>query len=363
MFGLLMRRAQNGESDTYEASISVPEILASIEDVKIIAGVLLALVVLSVSLRFYVRIFITKIIGPEDWSMLATFLCSLAQSAISIVSCDISEAQWKGDTSASSARIYAGISKASGVLYILILIGLKISLGFFFLNIFSHKKRQRIIIYVIMGLSAFFGIAYLPLGYGTCAQLKVFPGLKTTCPAAVQTAASVVFGIFSLITIAGDFALTLMAIVALWTAKLPVPTKVSACLLLVLGSAGGVASTVRMAIVLKKTDPVAYTQELFLLVKWVLVEIALGIIAANLAMVRPLFHKVLVKMGVITSTQVTKTGVTGTAKSGTRRTRGDPTGEDLLLEEIKREVNVTVVVDSEKGSGEFDMEGARPHGV
>ncbi|KAF2222463.1 hypothetical protein BDZ85DRAFT_313419 [Elsinoe ampelina] len=359
LFGLLMRREENGSSSTYQASIPVDQILKSIDDVKIITIVLMILTIISVLLRFYVRLGISKIFGPEDWSMLVVFLLAMGQSSLSIVSIDISKRQWMGDADPHLTVVYTDLSKASGVLYILILTGLKISLGFFFLNIFSHKKTQRKIIYTIMALSTFFGLAYLPLGYGTCAQIKVLPGLTTTCPAAVQTAASAVFAAFSLVTILGDFALTIMAIRALYQAKLPLATKISACLLLVLGSAGGVASTVRMAVVLKKTDPVKYTQELFLLVKWVLVEIALGVIAANLAMVRPLFHKMLVKFGVITSTEVTRTGVTGTLKSGTRRTRGDPHGDELLLEEIKREVVVTVAVEEEKAPSDFEQEMVR----
>ncbi|TKX19096.1 hypothetical protein C1H76_8762 [Elsinoe australis] len=364
-FAMLMRRAEKDASDVYKPSISVPEVISAIESVKITAAIFMGLIILSVSLRFYVRLGITKTFGPEDWSMLVTFLLAMAHGAISITSCDFSVRQWKGDVSLDLARTNAHLSKASGIFYILILIGLKISLGYFFLNIFSHKKKQRIAIYTIMALSILFGLAYLPLGYGTCAQIKVLPGLKTTCPPAVQTSASVIFGIFSLITVIGDFALTGMAIVALWSAKLPTPTKVSACLLLILGSAGGVASTVRMAIVLKKSDPVKYTQELVMLLRWILIEIGLGIVAANLAMIRPLFHKMLVKIGVITSTEITRTGgVTGTFnKSATRRTIKDVQGEDLLLGEVKREVNVTVVVDSEKGSGEFDMGMARPTGI
>ncbi|KAG8630006.1 hypothetical protein KVT40_001625 [Elsinoe batatas] len=331
LLGLLMRREENGSSSTYQASIPVDQILKSIDEVKIITIVLMILTIISVLLRFYVRLGISKIFGPEDWSMLVVFLLAMAQSSISIVSIGISKRQWMGDVNPHLTVVYTDLSKASGVMYILILTGLKISLGFFFLNIFSHKKTQRKIIYTIMALSTFFGIAYLPLGYGTCAQIKVLPGLKTTCPAAVQTAASAVFGAFSLVTIVGDFALTLMAIRALYQAKLPLATKISACLLLVLGSAGGMAEV--------------YAGTL--------------LIAANLAMVRPLFHKMLVKFGVITSAEVTKTGATGTLKSGTRRTRGDPHGDELLLEEIKREVVVTVAVEEEKAPSDFEQEMVR----
>ncbi|KAF4547560.1 Hypothetical protein D9617_40g013000 [Elsinoe fawcettii] len=356
LFGILMKREENGAVGDYQASISAAQVLKSIQEVRVITAVLMVLTIISVLLRFYVRLGISKVFGPEDWSMLMVFLLAVSESSLSLVSIGISEKQWMGDTSPELAITYANISKASGIIYILILTGLKISIGYFFLNIFSHKKNQRKIIYTIMALSTFFGIAYLPLGYGTCAQIKVLPGLKTTCPSAVQTAATAVFAAFSLVTIIGDFALTLMAILALHAAKLPLPTKISACMLLVLGSAGGVASTARMIVVLKKTDPVKYTQELFLLVKWILVEIALGVIAANLAMVRPLFHKVLVKMGVLTSTNITKTGATGTLKSGTRRTRVE-NGDELLLDEIKREVHIQV--DEEKASEDFEQDGGR----
>ena len=238
--------------------------------------------------------------------------------------------------------------EAAGATYISTLVALKISLGFFFIHIFSHRRYYKIAIYVMMGLSTVLGLTYLPIGNFTCAQFKAFPGIVNKCPQPLQNAASILFVMFSIVNITSDFALTLMACTALWQAKLPTPTKISAALLLCLGSMGGVASSIRLAIWFEPADIAKYTQETLALVRWILIELAFSVIAANLALTRPLFHSLMVKVGLIT--QIGTTNATHQSAGGARNplpksTRTASEGDERLLSDSKR--GITVVVDTE----------------
>ncbi|GAM91378.1 hypothetical protein ANO11243_094280 [Dothideomycetidae sp. 11243] len=150
-----------------------------------------------------------------------------------------------------------------------------------------------------MVTSVISGLLYMPLGCFTCAEFKVFPGLPNHCPGAVQHAASSLFVIFSVTQIVGDVVLSLLACIALWGGKMPLPTKISGIFLLCIGSCGGVASAVRLYFFLDPANINTYTQQTMALVRCVLIELGTCVIAANLAMIKPLFQALLLKAGLI----------------------------------------------------------------
>lgn len=179
--------------------------------------------------------------------------------------------------------------------YVVTLIGIKVSLGYFFLNIFTYQRLQRTIIYTIMVSSAVLGTIYFPMASFTCAQVKVVSGSSTDC--AIQPAATVMFIIFSAVNIASDFAFMVMAVGALFSARLPLVTKLSTIMLLCLGSAGGVASVIRLVICLTPVSAANYSKDNLNLLKWILIELGSSVIVTNLALTKPLFHAALIKIG------------------------------------------------------------------
>lgn len=81
-----------------------------------------------------------------------------------------------------------------------------------------------------------------------------------------------------------------------------------------------------------------------------IIELAAGIIAANLAMIRPLLHAFLMKFKLISTQGTTEpTRQTGT-KTTQRQMHTDRNGDTFPLNEIKRDVEV--IVDEEKGGTE-----------
>ncbi|KAF2149668.1 hypothetical protein K461DRAFT_297115 [Myriangium duriaei CBS 260.36] len=267
--------------------------IASITHIQNVAIVFLVLIIASVSIRMYVRVYMTKKFKTEDWAMVATFVVAVAHVTMAIVICQYSVEALRGHTVVS--RINSYLLKTSGVTYILNLILLKISLGYFFLDIFTYQLFQRTVIYAIMILSAAIGFAYFPIANFTCAQLKPLPGTSDDC--SIQKASSILLILFSLTNILGDFAFMLMAIVALWAAKLPTITKISTIILLCLGSTGGVASVIRLVICLEPTTLANYSKQNLDLLRWIVIELGFSVVATNLALIRPLFHAILSKLG------------------------------------------------------------------
>lgn len=189
--------------------------------------------------------------------------------------------------------------------YVMTLSVLKISLGFFFLNIFLHRKLQSYLIYAVMILSFLLGMAYWPVGFITCAEIKADLGYVSNCPTRIQRAADALFDAFSLVNILGDFIFVGMSVSAIWEAKLSVMSKLSASTLLLVACSGAVASTIRFVLVVEPTDPKTATQDLIDIFKWCIVEVGVCFIAANLVMLRPLFRQIMIRAGLMTEVQTT----------------------------------------------------------
>ncbi|KAF2225416.1 hypothetical protein BDZ85DRAFT_279104 [Elsinoe ampelina] len=344
---MIKRQDGDGSVDGYTASITAKMIIHELNKIETLVIVFAVLITLSMLIRVYVRLAMTRIWGREDWAMVVTYLFSMTQSILSAVISETGKQLWSGN--AGVAKLNDHMSRVSYGFYALTLIALKFSLGFFFLRIFSHKKIQRTIIYVTLGLHTLSGLTYFAFPVFTCVQLKALQGLTDSC--ALQSTSTAIFTIFSLMNILSDFIFTTMAVTALWKAKLPVPTKISACALVLIGCVGGVASIIRLAYVLQPTDPLRYTQQLFDLARWVIIELAAGILAANLAMIRPLLHDFLVRFKIISTQGTTEPSRHTGNRTAQRQVHTDRNGDTFPLNEIKR--GVEVIVDAEKGSDEY----------
>ncbi|TKX19184.1 hypothetical protein C1H76_8638 [Elsinoe australis] len=372
-------------ADTSDASIAAARaymqmVVDQSSEIRVLAAVLLLFVILSVGVRFYVRIRMLGQFGPEDWSMLVAFIFSAAQCSIGIAVVTYGIQATYGNHRAN--RINNKLSKYSTGMFALALVALKISLGFFFIKIFSHKRIQRWSIISLCVLSTITGLAYFAFASFTCTVLKQAPGSEAQCP--IQPVAQGVFYAFSVVSIASDYIFTLMAVYALWQAKLPITTKLPACMLLVMGTVGGVASTIRFSLLVKPVTPQDYVSQLFDVGKWTIVEHSIGVIAANLAMTRPLLHACVLRVKGVstlgTRDRTTKIATGGSRMNGSRmngsrmngsrlngssfrrtiseNTSDESTGEAYLLHDIKREV--TVRIDEEKVSGDGEFGGQYP---
>lgn len=301
-------------------TISAPQLMAAIHADQIIGGISLILVILAFATRVYVRARMTKQWAVQDWVMMAAFVCMTSTINDSILTFSdlrirthwsissewlhlIKSGEWRRHRPPSLPRRESISShppspskppqlyRLAGITFVFCIITLKISIGMFILSIFSASRLHRYSVYAIMLLTLLFGIIYLPFGVFTCAQFRTYADEVLSCPQHIQIATSVLYALFTIITFIGGFAYCLMGAMALWRANLPRSTTILASLLIALFSIAGITAIVRLALLLMPADISRLSQEELWMVRVMLIEIAVSMIAANMAMTRPLFQR------------------------------------------------------------------------
>ena len=186
---------------------------------------------------------------------------------------------------------------------------IKVSLGYFFLRIFSVQALQRSIIWFIIVTSVVFGIVYFLMSMITCGLKASFLG--TPCKASAAYAD--VSRVWSWYDGATDLVFSVLSVHTIWNAKMSRMTKFYTTLVLLLGTAGGIVSIVRIIVLTKNsTGAGSYAQGLRS-GYWTQIETGMGIIAASLACLRPLLTLVKERMGLSSSA---RTGRSVPGKSG-----------------------------------------------
>lgn len=195
----------------------------------------------------------------------------------------------------------------------------KISIGVFFLKLFTANfKWQRILIYILVGMSTVFGAVYLVMTFATCGIMvrsQASTPLKTGtdwCP--IQNDFMVISIVWSILNAVTDITFQFLSVQIIWNAKLNRATKISASLLLVLGSIGGVASVARIVVQTPLQD---IRLSGVLLGIWSNTEAGLCITAASLITLRPMF------LGCLERTKLTLSSISGRSNDSKRTASSD----------------------------------------
>ncbi|KAF2152280.1 hypothetical protein K461DRAFT_278490 [Myriangium duriaei CBS 260.36] len=176
--------------------------------------------------------------------------------------------------------------KVGTTVYIAAMALLKISLGAFFLRIFSIQKVQRHTIYAVVIVTILYSIVYGVITAATCGATSGFFGVATSCK--VAAAYSGITTSWCIMNAVGDLIFSALSVDALSRAQMRPSTRFWAALVLLLGTVGGIASVVRISIILHNAgsgDLQGVTSGL-----WTILETSIGITAANLACLRPLLR-------------------------------------------------------------------------
>ncbi|PNS16563.1 hypothetical protein CAC42_63 [Sphaceloma murrayae] len=305
----------------------------------------------SVFLRVFVRRTMLKQFGREDWAMVVTAVLYIVHTTMTFMT-TMAGMKFLRTGNIKLLSQLALFGRIGNGFFALTMVALKFSLGFFFLRIIGHQMHQRYIIWIILIITTLSGGLYFGFATFTCATIKdvsIVSGPK--CP--LQRPSIYVYATFSIVNIVGDFFLTLIGVSALVQAKLPTITKMVAGSLLAFSCVGGIATTIRLVYVLQPVDLAIYISQLFNAGLWYALESAVGIIAVNFAMMRPIFQAFLEKMHLV-STQTNTNTKTFTAPDpaksavrymGTMRDHG----KAVLQDEIRKDTTV-IIVDEEKGS-------------
>lgn len=174
-------------------------------------------------------------------------------------------------------------------LYIITTVVLKLSLAIFFLRVIPHGW-QRKVLYTSIAIYTTYGVIFTIIVIFQCGDPSKFfiQEARGKCvPDYVLQPLYYTAGGMNALT---DWILSILPVTVIWNASMPRSTKISAGCLLGLGSLGSISSLIRLAYIPGADASPIFLQHAVDIACWSIVEPGLGIIAASLATLRPLFR-------------------------------------------------------------------------
>ncbi|KAJ0165375.1 hypothetical protein CTA2_11473 [Colletotrichum tanaceti] len=252
--------------------------------------------VIATVLRCYVRLFLVKNFGVDDWCMLGAIA-----GFILFVSCALTGVHYGtgrhrknlGDEDWESAMMYWWYCY---LWYCLAMIASKVSIGYFLLRI-TVRKVDVWIIYTVMMLTVCTGVVFFFVTLLQCQPISYFWNKRTQdghcVPMDVIIALTYLYSAFSVIC---DFTFATLPIVLIWKLKMDKKTKLALVPIMAMACIASAAVVVRMPFVkdFKNPDFLYATVDIAI---WSTTEQGLAITAGSLATLRPLFRLVGYRLG------------------------------------------------------------------
>ncbi|KAH0359189.1 hypothetical protein KCU65_g10092, partial [Aureobasidium melanogenum] len=260
------------------------------EELYIVAITFLVLTWTAVFARGYVRGYMLRSIGWDDWTLIPAQVCYTAQCAylISMARMEMDPAKYENIKSIS--ELVTKLVVFSGI-YGLTCVVLKISLGLFFLRIIT-EKWQRNIIYAGMTINTLYGITYFGIcTFGCGDPSKYLLHLTLNKCISIKDVVIPASYVFTALNAVMDWTMALLPISTIWHLNMPKMTKFWAYLLMLLGAAGSIVSLIRFAFVKSLEPDVMFFKNTGKLAIYSHIEPGLGIVAVCFATLRPLFRQ------------------------------------------------------------------------
>ncbi|TVY47169.1 hypothetical protein LOCC1_G002578 [Lachnellula occidentalis] len=254
-------------------------------------GLFLGLTWLFVALRVYVKSFLSKSWGTDDYLLVVSLILFTTYSACSLAGIKYGTGRHTTDIPPQDipkALFYWWLCE---LLYTITIVFVRLSIAVILLRI-GGKPVHKIIIYTTLTMMLAYSIFYSFLVIFQCSPISFFwaqfEGLKGTCiKPTIFPAASITH---SAVNFTSDWILGLLPIALIWNLRMNRRTKVSVAAVLSLGVLAGIAAIIRIPYihVLGLTEDFLFnTIDIAI---WSTVEPGLGIVAASAATLRPLFR-------------------------------------------------------------------------
>ncbi|KAF9694315.1 hypothetical protein EKO04_007413 [Ascochyta lentis] len=273
-------------SPEYLAENLAPHLLA-------VTGSLFGLAMITVLMRFYVRIFMMKIFGWDDVMMTISACLSTACMGIFVKLIDIGLGLHAEAFPLENVFPFFKFMYFYSILIIFAYSFIKLSIGFFLLRLADRTKWRPFLISMLVFIGCFtigstFAIIFQctpvaagwdytlrpPTGNGKCYDATIFKNV----------------GVFnSSVNIATDLLFALIPIPMVWKLQVNVQTRIGLAVILSLGlfaSAVAIYKTPMQANFFKEQDWSGHGSWYYI---WQQVEMNVGIIAANLPTLKPIF--------------------------------------------------------------------------
>lgn len=222
------------------------------------------------------------------------------------------------------------------LLYIIISTMSKFVVGLFLLRICSHRRWQRITIWVILALVTVFNIMFVFFDVFSCHPVEYEwtryadpPRPATGAQCNATSFATVTTYVAAFLNVVADWTLAILPSYLVWQAKMERRKKISVSAVLALGSVASVATIVRIPFADGILDNPDFLYNFTDLAIWSTLEIGIALTASSLATLTPLFRKIKFFSSAVYGTSRTGDGESG-APVGTRpsfvRTGGQSRG-------------------------------------
>lgn len=176
--------------------------------------------------------------------------------------------------------------------YCFCIVFLKLSIAVFYLRIVV-QRWQRILIYVTSVMMTIYGLTYgftYEFRCGIDTKHQLLARYEGRC--IPDQPLLVMMYIFGAMDAATDFIFALLPIVVLWGANMPRSMKITAGVLLCMGSVSSICAIIRVATLSNLTLDIKFFKRAVQTGIWSVIEPALGVMAISLAACRPLWRKV-----------------------------------------------------------------------
>ncbi|EUC28518.1 hypothetical protein COCCADRAFT_30238 [Bipolaris zeicola 26-R-13] len=196
-------------------------------------------------------------------------------------------------TSIRTTLIFVQLSE---VFYLLTTTFLKVSLGLFFLRVLT-KKWQKHVFHTVLTIGVVYGFFYFFIVLFQCGDPRhigddfIQKSSDKCLPPALRMSAGYIYGI---INVLADWTFVLIPISVLMDSDLDRRSKMSVGMVMALGAVGSVSSIMRLVYLdglelstLESLNPQAVKATI-----WATAEPGTGIIAASIAILRPLFRQI-----------------------------------------------------------------------
>ncbi|EKG14870.1 integral membrane protein [Macrophomina phaseolina MS6] len=253
-----------------------------------------------VLLRIYVRAYMIKSWGVDDWVMMLALGCFTVYLVAQLGGVYFGTGRRNADLDPKDIEKALHFWYICELFYVIASSTLKVAIGLFLLRI-AVKRIHILIIYFINGASIVFGAGYLFVVIFQCTPIHTFwtiaPNNEHCLPR--DTVANITYAASALAAFA-DWTFGILPGFIVWDLHMNQRTKMVVVVILGFAAIGSTATLVRIPYIkgLKTRDDFLYeTTDVAI---WSTVEPGIGMTAACIATLRPLLQKILSKTGLST---------------------------------------------------------------
>lgn len=174
-------------------------------------------------------------------------------------------------------------------MYITTTVVLKLSLAIFFLRVIPHGW-QRKVLYIATAIYTAYGTAFTFIIIFQCGNPHDFFINEAQGKCIPDTILQPLYYTAGAMNALTDWIFSILPVTVLWSAAIPRSTKISAGCLLGLGSLASISSLIRLAYIPGIRASPTFLAHAVNIACWSIVEPGLGIVAASLATLRPLYR-------------------------------------------------------------------------